>query len=133
MAEETKIVEKVQPKAPEKKAEGYYALVLIRGLCNVRTDIKDTIRMLGLTKKNSFVIRKQSESILGMIKKVKDYVAYGTVDETVVKKYGLKTTVNLHPPRGGFEKKGIKVPYSTGGALGNRGDKMAVLIEKMHK
>ncbi len=133
MAEETKTVKEAQVKASDAKSEGYYAVVLVRGLCKVRSDIKDTIAMLGLTKKNSCVIRKQTDSILGMIKKIKDYVAYGTVDSAFAEKYGINKTINLHPPRGGFERKGIKVPFSTGGALGNRGDKIADLIERMHK
>ena len=66
-----------------------------------------------------------------MLKKVKDYVTYGTVSEKLAKEYGVKKTVHLHPPRGGFERKGIKVPYTTGGALGNRRDKMSDLIIKM--
>jgi large subunit ribosomal protein L30 len=44
---------------------------------------------------------------------------------------GLKTFFKLHPPIGGFERKGIKKPYSIGGALGYRKEKINDLILKM--
>lgn len=46
-------------------------------------------------------------------------------------KYQLKPFFRLHPPIGGFERKGIKMPYTKGGVLGNRADKIKVLISKM--
>ena len=44
---------------------------------------------------------------------------------------GLKTFFKLCPPKGGFETKGIKQPYSLGGVLGYRKDKINELILKM--
>jgi len=44
---------------------------------------------------------------------------------------GLKNFFKLCPPRGGFEKNGTKKPYSLGGALGYRKDKINDLIQKM--
>jgi large subunit ribosomal protein L30 len=44
---------------------------------------------------------------------------------------GLKPVFRLNPPLKGFERKGIKKPYSVGGALGNRGDKINELIGRM--
>ena len=44
---------------------------------------------------------------------------------------GLKQFFRLHPPVGGFERKGIKKPYSIGGALGYRKEKINDLIKKM--
>lgn len=38
---------------------------------------------------------------------------------------------HLHPPRGGFERKGIKAPFSIGGSLGYRGNAINALIERM--
>lgn len=43
----------------------------------------------------------------------------------------LKPFFRLHPPRKGYERKGIKKPYSTGGALGFRGEKIHDLIARM--
>ena len=44
---------------------------------------------------------------------------------------GLRQFFKLHPPRGGFEKKGTKKPYSIGGVLGYRKEKINELIQKM--
>ncbi len=44
---------------------------------------------------------------------------------------GLKTFFRLTPPRGGFDKKGIKKQYSLGGALGYRGEKINDLVRRM--
>ncbi len=44
---------------------------------------------------------------------------------------GLKITFKLTPPRFGFERKGIKKPFSMGGALGYRKEKINELINNM--
>lgn len=44
---------------------------------------------------------------------------------------GLKLFFRLTPPRNGFEAKGIKVPFSQGGVLGYRKDKINELIARM--
>ena len=44
---------------------------------------------------------------------------------------GLKTYFRLHPPIRGFEKEGIKKPYSMGGTLGYRKDHINDLIKRM--
>lgn len=44
---------------------------------------------------------------------------------------GLKLFFKLKPPQGGFERKGIKKPFSLGGVLGYRKDKINDLIKKM--
>ncbi|MBD3387704.1 MAG: 50S ribosomal protein L30 [Candidatus Altiarchaeales archaeon] len=44
---------------------------------------------------------------------------------------GLKPLFRLNPPKKGFERKGIKKPYSVGGALGYRGEKISELIGRM--
>lgn len=46
-------------------------------------------------------------------------------------KYKLKPFFRLHPPIGGFERGGIKMPYTKGGVLGNRSENMKKLISKM--
>ncbi len=109
----------------------YVAIIRIRGLTKVRKDIKDTLDMLGLSKKHALTVRKATPATIGMVQKVKDYVTYGPVSDDVAKTYGENTTVHLHPPRGGFERRGIKFSFASGGALGNRGEKIIELIEKM--
>lgn len=44
---------------------------------------------------------------------------------------GLKLFFKLTPPKGGFERKGTKRPFSLGGALGYRKEKINDLIKKM--
>jgi|SRR3989338_7922906 len=44
---------------------------------------------------------------------------------------GLKPYFRLKPPTGGFDKNGIKTPYSLGGALGYRKDDINNLIRRM--
>jgi len=44
---------------------------------------------------------------------------------------GLKPVFRLKPPTKGFERAGIKKPYSVGGALGYRGEKINELLTRM--
>lgn len=44
---------------------------------------------------------------------------------------GLKGFFKLSPPVHGFERKGIKTPYSMGGVLGYRKDKINELLRRM--
>ncbi len=61
-----------------------YAIVQVRGVVNTRRDIKDTLKMLRLHHINHCVLVPDTPEYLGMIRKVKDFVAYGEVDvETV--------------------------------------------------
>ncbi|AEH06764.1 50S ribosomal protein L30 [Methanothermococcus okinawensis] len=52
-------------------------------------------------------------------------------DEILLKNTPLKPVFRLHPPRKGYDKAGIKRPFSVGGALGYRGDEINTLLEKM--
>ena len=114
------------------------AVIKVRGTANARGEIIDTLRMLGLHRKHVMVILDKREDILGMVAKVKDYVTYGEIDETFEKILKEKRPAeyekgyfNLNPPRGGFEKLGIKKAYSIGGAVGYRGGEIVSLIKKM--
>ena len=44
---------------------------------------------------------------------------------------GLKTYFRLTPPKGGFEREGIKTQFSLGGALGYRKDNINNLLRRM--
>lgn len=61
------------------------AAIRIRGLKKVRVDIRDTLTTLNLDRKNHCVIISEKTSE-GMLKKARDYIAYGPVKtETVAK------------------------------------------------
>ena len=57
-----------------------YAVVQVRGVVNTNREIKDTLKMLRLHHINHCVLVPDTPAYLGMIRKVKDYVAYGEVD-----------------------------------------------------
>jgi large subunit ribosomal protein L30 len=61
-----------------------YAVVRIRGEVNVRGSLEDTLKMLRLHKVNHCVILNENPNNIGMIQKVKDYVAYGTIDSATL-------------------------------------------------
>lgn len=44
---------------------------------------------------------------------------------------GIIPAFRMHPPKKGWERKGIKVPFNLGGALGNRGEHMTELVLRM--
>jgi large subunit ribosomal protein L30 len=61
-----------------------YAVVQVRGLVKTRREIIDTLEMLRLHHINHCVIVPDTPEYLGMIRKVKDFVAYGEVDAAVL-------------------------------------------------
>jgi large subunit ribosomal protein L30 len=112
------------------------AVVRIGGRRALRKDMEDTLFMLNLPSKFSCAVVDENPTNTGMIKKVKDEVTFGPVNEETLKllrkreKKGQKFC-RLHPPVGGFEKKGTKKSFKEGGALGNRGEKINDLIKRM--
>lgn len=117
------------------------AVIRIRGTNDVKAEIESTMRMLKLHKKHTCAVYSKTDSLMGMLDKCKDYVTYGEVDEDtyklLVEKRGIKKDgktenyFHLQPPKGGFERNGVKTPFSLKGALGYRKDKINVLIKKM--
>jgi large subunit ribosomal protein L30 len=61
-----------------------YAVVQVRGVINTRRDIRDTLKMLRLHHINHCVLVADTPENLGMIRKVKDYIAYGEVDAATI-------------------------------------------------
>lgn len=70
------------------------AAVRIRGRVKVPKKIKDTLYLLRLRHKYVCSIYKESKEILGMLEKVKYYIAYGNIKEetliSLIKKRGRK-------------------------------------------
>lgn len=61
------------------------AVVRVRGSIGVRSTIKDTLRMLRLTRVNHCVLVPNTKSYWGMLGNVKDYVTYGEIDKKTLK------------------------------------------------
>lgn len=159
----------------EEKAKKRVAVVRVRGDVRIDQRVTYALKLLRLFKKNSCVVISNTSQCVGMLKKVKDYVTWGEIDEktfgellkkrarvagdkllddaylkahakTTTEEFaarffsfakelgdvpGLKKFFRLNPPRQGFERKGIKKPYSLGGALGYRGDAINDLLRRM--
>ena len=134
-------------------------VIRVRGSIRVRKKIKDTLIMLRLHNKNHCIVVEDKPNIMGMIKKVKDYITYGEIDEETLKllfekrgeefkeKTGEKDNktnkfivynnkkykkhFRLNMPRKGYGRKGTKKSFSEGGALGYRGKNINDLIRRM--
>lgn len=112
------------------------AVIRIRSGITATIDVCKTFSLLRLGRKMSCSILPDTPSIRGMLKRVERYVTYGEIDEATItnlkkRKLITKDTYALHPPKGGFERKGVKLTYNQGGAAGYRGKDMAALIQRM--
>lgn len=67
-----------------------FAVLRLRGKGDLRHDVKDTLRMLHLTRQNHCSIVPQDATYRGMLKLVKDHVTWGEVDAEVLAKLLLK-------------------------------------------
>ncbi|MFH1721959.1 MAG: 50S ribosomal protein L30 [Candidatus Altiarchaeota archaeon] len=163
---------KEAPTKPAKKI----ALIRVRGSVNVRGDIEETLKLMNLNQSNHCVIVDDRPQYKGMIKKVKDYITWGEINQDMLAQLiktrallrgripltddylkehtsyksindfskavfdlkafikdvpQIKPVFRLKPPNKGFERSGIKRPYSLGGALGYRGEKINDLLARM--
>ena len=88
------------------------AVIRIRGQVKLKTEIAETLSRLKMRKKFVCVLIDEKDVIrMGMLKKVKQYVAYGKIDDKLIEELKKKRGVDkekgfyrLHPPRGGFKK-----------------------------
>ncbi len=153
-------MKKMEKKEKKTENKGNLAVIRVRGLCKVERGVKDTMNLLRLYRKNFCVVVPNNEKYSGMVKKAKDYATWGEIsDETfnlLVEKRGeeykgkasgkkgndsgkfikkgdkkIKKFFRLNMPKKGFGRKGIKFPFSKGGALGYRGGKINELIKRM--
>ncbi|MFH1409851.1 MAG: uL30 family ribosomal protein [Nanoarchaeota archaeon] len=111
------------------------AVIRIHGQTGLRHQVKDTLQMLKLFKKYTCRIIEDNPQMRGMVFRVKDQVTWGELnaemEAELMKKAGDNKVVHLHPPIGGFERKGTKKPFNLGGALGNRKEKINDLLKRM--
>jgi large subunit ribosomal protein L30 len=61
-----------------------YAAVRLRGSVNLRPEIKDTLAMLRLHRVNHCVLLDENPHYMGMIRKVKDYIAWGEINREML-------------------------------------------------
>jgi large subunit ribosomal protein L30 len=138
-----------------------YAIIRVRGSINTKPDVKKTFELLSLKSVNNMSIWPETKASLKMIKKVENYATFGTISKEVleevvtkkataltgeldkkaaikilsegktIKEAGIKNCFKLSPPKKGYERKGIKRPFTLGGALGDRKEKMDELVKRM--
>jgi large subunit ribosomal protein L30 len=119
------------------------AVIRIKGMIGLKKNIAETLYRLRLRRKYvCVVLENPTQAQLGMIKSVRNQVAYGEINDETYKqlkeKRGLKDPNNkgkikpyfrLHPPRGGIDSKlhfGVRK-----GVLGDNKDKINDLILRM--
>ena len=137
------------------------AAIRIRGMVGTSQRVESTMSMLRLYRKNYCAVVPGIPSYIGMLKKIKDYVTWGEIDDGTFKiladKRGeefkgreadangkinyndfmtfegkkIKKYFRLNAPRKGFGKKGLKHSFKDGGALGYRGEAINELIKRM--
>ncbi len=130
------------------------AVLRVRGRIGVRRTIKETLERMNVPRVNSLALLFGNESNMGMIKKCSDFVTYGAISEEmlnkIMEKKGIKTSkedisalmegskkpkdlvhlpIRLKPPRHGHRS--IKRGFSSGGAMGYRGDAVNELLKRM--
>lgn len=135
------------------------AIIRISGQVEIKKDMAETLNRLLLKRKYHCAVLEEKPELLGMVKKVNNFVAFGKIDKDMLakliekrgqridkkskidagkaaseimegkklEKLGLKPFFRLHPPRGGIKSK-VHFPK---GVLGNHGEKINKLIERM--
>ena len=70
----------------KKQMDKLICIIRIRGRVGINKDINETLNRLRLRKKYSCVIIKPKKEQLGMIKKIRDFVAFGEISDEIFKK-----------------------------------------------
>ena len=137
------------------------AAIRLRGRTQIKTKIEDTLKMLRLYKNNYCVVLPNTPNYAGMLKRAKDYITWGEIDDetskllvekrgeqfrgreadsknklkyndfTVINNKKIKKYFRLNSPRKGLGRKGVKHSFKEGGALGYRGAAINDLIKRM--
>ena len=145
----------------ENKSKGNLAVIRIKGGIGVKGNITDTLDMLRLHNRNTCVVIPNNEVYNGMVRKAKDYITWGEIEDKTLKeliakkgqeykgpeqdpkkkiKYNrffihenkkYKKFFRLNSPKKGYGRKGTKEVFMKGGALGYRGKKINDLIIRM--
>jgi large subunit ribosomal protein L30 len=83
-----------------------FAVLRLRGKGDLRQDVRDTLRMLHLTRQNHCSIVPEDPTFRGMLQLVKDHITWGEVDPEVLAKLLLRRgrQVGDQPIDDGFVK-----------------------------
>jgi large subunit ribosomal protein L30 len=132
-------------------------VIRISGMINIPKEVSETLFRLKLRRKYSAVILEDNSENKKLLRKLRDYVAYGTISKEMLEKLikvrgqskeeinvkrvaeeiankntgnlEIKPFFRLHPPRGGIES---KKHFGVGkGVLGDNKDKINLLLERM--
>mgnify|MGYP006286193433 CR=1 FL=1 len=63
-----------------------FAVVRVRGTLNIKPEIKETLKLLRLTRTNHCIVIPDNPVYRGMLQKVKDYVTWGEINQEVMEK-----------------------------------------------
>lgn len=109
------------------------AVVRVRGTLKLSKVVAETFRMLNLSRPNQCVVLELTPVIEGMLKRIAHHATWGPVDEKVLSELRKKgdKIFSLNPPKKGYGKKGVKIPFRHGGALGDRKEKINDLLVRM--
>ncbi len=114
------------------------AVIRIAGQVGLKASVKETLHRLKLRKKYScIVLENPTKEQEGMIRKIRDFVAYGEISDEAYKKLvearggKNKNFFRLHPPRGGIDSKKHFSEKKGKGVLGNNGKEINKLIARM--
>lgn len=108
-----------------------YAIIRVRGGAETSRQVEDTLKMLSLTRVNHCVLRKESDSLEGMLRKASGYITWGEASTESIEKLKRKgegKVLRLHPPSKGYRS--VKKHFPKGD-LGYRGDKINELLGRM--
>jgi large subunit ribosomal protein L30 len=105
-------------------------VVRVRGDVRITNQVSDTLKMLGLQKKNHCTVQEDTPRLRGMLHKAKPYITWGQADEKTINAIQKKGS-RLNPPKKGYGRKGVKLPFQLGGAYGERKEKINDLIMRM--
>jgi len=63
-----------------------FAVIRVRGIVNVKPDIKKTLQLFNLTKVNHCAILEENKVTKGMLQIAKDYITWGEIEKDVLTK-----------------------------------------------
>ncbi len=141
-------------------ADQKLVVILLRGVIGASPHQSRTLKQLRLFQRNHCTIIPKNPSFEGMLAKIKDFVTWGEIADEVfselvakraepysgkmkdehkdmknkfimVNNKPIKPVFRLSPPRGGFERKGVRRAVAQGGALGYRGQDINKLMKRM--